>query len=96
VSEYIANPHLIRGYKYDIRVYACVTCLDPLRVSCAHQVYVYREGLIRFCSTKYSLNKENVTNKFAHLTNFSLNKHNPEYRNKNEELECGIQDVQLV
>ena len=32
VSEYIPNPHLIKGYKYDIRVYACVTCLDPLRV----------------------------------------------------------------
>lgn len=31
-SQYIANPHLIKGHKYDLRVYALVTCLDPLRV----------------------------------------------------------------
>jgi hypothetical protein len=28
-SQYIANVHLINGYKYDMRIYACVTCLDP-------------------------------------------------------------------
>ena len=31
-SQYITNPHLIKGHKYDLRVYALVTCLDPLRV----------------------------------------------------------------
>ena len=87
MSEYIADPHLIRGYKYDIRVYACVTCLDPLRV------YVFREGLIRFCSVKYNLSKENCKDKFSNLTNFSLNKHNPEYRNTSKELESGLEGV---
>jgi len=32
VSQYIANPHLIKGYKYDIRFYVLVTCVDPLKV----------------------------------------------------------------
>ena len=40
ISEYIANPHLIDGLKYDLRVYALVSSFDPLIV------YVYEEGLV--------------------------------------------------
>ena len=47
-SEYIDKPHLIDGYKYDLRVYACVTSFEPLRI------YVYPEGLTRICTEKYS------------------------------------------
>ena len=32
VSEYIANPHLINGLKYDLRLYVLVSCYDPLRI----------------------------------------------------------------
>ena len=48
ISEYIDKPHLIDGYKYDLRVYAIVTCFEPLRI------YVYPEGLTRICTEKYS------------------------------------------
>ena len=34
MSQYIANPHLIKGYKYDIRFYVLVTGVDPLKVGC--------------------------------------------------------------
>ena len=47
-SEYIDKPHLIDGYKYDLRVYAVVTCFEPLRI------YVYPEGLTRICTEKYN------------------------------------------
>ena len=48
ISEYISKPHLLNGYKYDLRLYVVVTGLDPLRV------YLHQEGLVRICTHKYS------------------------------------------
>jgi tubulin polyglutamylase TTLL4 len=31
ISKYVAKPHLLRGYKYDLRIYIVVTCFDPLK-----------------------------------------------------------------
>lgn len=59
-SQYISKVHLINGYKYDLRVYVIVTCMDPLRV------YVYKEGLVRFATEKYTLGKKKIKNTFAH------------------------------
>jgi hypothetical protein len=47
VSEYIANPLLLNGYKFDMRIYVVITCINPLRV------YIYEEGLARFATVKY-------------------------------------------
>ncbi|XP_067028366.1 probable tubulin polyglutamylase ttll-15 isoform X2 [Acropora muricata] len=48
VQEYIANPLLVDGRKFDIGVYTVLTSIDPLRV------YVYdREVLVRFCEKAY-------------------------------------------
>lgn len=55
-SQYIKHPHLINGHKYDLRVYVLITCADPLRV------FVYKEGLVRFASNVYKLNKETISN----------------------------------
>lgn len=41
VQRYIERPLTLDGYKFDLRVYVAVTCLDPLRV------YVYEDGLVR-------------------------------------------------
>ena len=62
------NPHLISGYKYDLRVYVLVTSFNPLKV------YMYTEGLVRFATEKYTLDHKNINQKFVHLTNFSINK----------------------
>ena len=72
ISRYISNPLLINGHKFDLRIYVVVTSFEPLRI------YVYKEGLARFASEQYS-NKVSKNNKFAHLTNYSVNKKNENY-----------------
>ena len=71
VQRYIANPLLIGGYKFDMRIYVAVPSFHPLTV------YVYQEGLVRFSTEKFDLGCLN--NVFAHLTNTSINKHSPHY-----------------
>ncbi|XP_046363320.2 probable beta-tubulin polyglutamylase [Haliotis rufescens] len=71
VQRYIANPLLISGYKFDMRIYVAVPSFHPL------SVYIYQEGIVRFSTEKFDLN--NINNVFAHLTNTSINKHSPSY-----------------
>lgn len=71
--KYIANPHLINGLKYDLRVYVLVTSFNPLKV------YMYNDGLVRFATEKYSNDPNQLTKKFIHLTNFSVNKKNTKF-----------------
>ena len=68
VCKYISNPLLINGCKFDLRIYVLVTCFDPLRV------YVFKEGLARFATHEYQQSSEGKTDKFMHLTNYSINK----------------------
>lgn len=77
VSRYIANPLLINGYKFDLRIYVAVTCMDPLRI------YIYKEGMARFATEVYDL--KNPRNRFVHLTNYSLNKYSPNFVDLNED-----------
>jgi len=79
ISRYITNPLLINSHKFDLRIYALVTCYEPLRV------YVYKEGLARFASESYS-SKINKNNRYMHLTNYSVNKKNENYlQNENQD-----------
>jgi hypothetical protein len=71
VSQYIANPYLINGYKFDIRIYVLVTSVSPLRI------YIYDEGLVRFATEKY--NTGNTDNRYIHLTNYAVNKLNKNF-----------------
>lgn len=48
-SKYLSNPHLMNGFKYDLRVYILVTAFCPLKV------YIYSDGLVRFATEKYSM-----------------------------------------
>jgi tubulin polyglutamylase TTLL4 len=73
VSKYISNPHIINGFKYDLRVYVCVTSFDPLRI------YIYNDGLVRFATEKYAVDKRNLKKRYVHLTNFSVNKRSEKF-----------------
>ena len=75
-QEYVASPFLIDGFKFDIRIYVLVTSCDPLRV------YLYEEGLARFCTRTYCApSEENAKQSIMHLTNYAINK-------KQENFQC--------
>lgn len=74
VQDYIHNPFLINGLKFDFRVYVLVTGCSPLRA------YIHEEGLTRFATEPYSVpEEENFTNSFMHLTNYAINKNSSKF-----------------
>ena len=51
-----------------MRLYLLVTGYTPLKI------YLFDNGLARFCSEKYDLNPEKMNDRYIHLTNYSINK----------------------
>jgi len=78
ITKYINNIDLINEKKYDLRLYILISGLKPLRI------YFYNEGLVRIASEKYSININNLGNKFVHLTNTDLNKLNKNFIHPND------------
>ncbi|XP_038077491.1 uncharacterized protein LOC119745300 isoform X1 [Patiria miniata] len=73
-QQYLAKPFLIDGFKVDLRVYVVVTSCDPLRV------YVYKDGLARFATVKYTEpTNNNLDDVYMHLTNYAINKHSSDF-----------------
>ena len=67
IQSYI-SPHLYNGIKFDLRLYLFVSTIKP------YTVYLYREGLSRFCTEPYvKPNADNLNDLFMHLTNTSVN-----------------------
>ena len=85
-SKYIANPHLINGLKYDLRVYVLVTSFNPLKV------YIYNDGLVRFATEKYTNDPARLSKKYVHLTNFSVNKKNANFIKNQDKVAKGGDD----
>jgi len=74
IQRYVDKPMLIKGYKFDLRVYVVVTSFDPLKV------YLNSEGLVRLATERYEQpTLENLTHRTMHLTNYSVNKHSDCY-----------------
>ena len=82
LSQYIDNPLLVDGFKFDLRVYVAVTSYDPLRI------YLFEDGLARFATQKYDASKAFLFDSFMHLTNYSLNKSSANY------VACDQEDVE--
>ena len=68
-QKYIERPLLIRGRKFDVRVWVFVTGVAPLRV------WMWREPYLRFCAEEYAL--DDVSNVFRHLSNNAVAAHSP-------------------
>lgn len=82
VQRYLHKPYLIEGSKFDLRIYVYVSSYNPLRV------YVFKDGLVRFASCKYSSATKTLGNRFMHLTNYSVNKNNAAYRSNDDRTQC--------
>ena len=71
VQRYVADPMLLGGFKFDLRIYVLVTSYHPLRV------WIYRDGLVRFATEGYDTAE--LGNLYSHLTNASINKFSASY-----------------
>jgi tubulin polyglutamylase TTLL2 len=67
VQEYIANPLLIRGTKWDMRIYVLIDQMSPMKL------HLYKEGIVRFSTDRYDTTC--LSNQYSHLTNSSINKY---------------------
>lgn len=70
-QKYIADPLLIGGKKFDLRLYVLVTSYHPLTV------YLNRSGFARFTHYRYDESKIGCTE--IHLTNVAIQKMTEEY-----------------
>ena len=90
ITKYLHNPHLIRGYKYDIRFHALISSIKPLKL------YMYDEGFLRIATEKFNLS---VNNKFSYLTNIYVNRNNTKkYKyplNENEIEESNLWNLEM-
>ena len=73
-QRYIANPFLMDGLKFDMRLYVLLYGVNPLRV------FLFKDGLIRLATEPYvKPTEENIDNLFMHLTNYAINKNNENF-----------------
>lgn len=63
VAQKYIRSHLIENTKFDLRIYVLVSSVEPF------EIFVYRDGLARFCSMK-----SNCNSIFARITNVTMNK----------------------
>ena len=73
-QRYIHRPFLIEGLKFDLRIYVLLAGCEPLKI------FLFHEGLARFATEAYiSPTPENIENVCMHLTNYAINKDNPNF-----------------
>ena len=72
---------MINNTKFDLRIYVLVSSVEPL------EIFVYRDGLARFCSLKSSCKSI-----FARITNVTMNK-NSSFCNHPDKISRLISDV---
>ena len=90
MQRYLKNPLLLNGFKFDLRIYVLVTSVNPL------EMFIYKEGFGRFSTVAYNLDPNDKANKYIHLTNVSINKHNEKnIENQNADAIAGGTKVSL-
>ncbi|EAN33094.1 Tubulin-tyrosine ligase family protein [Theileria parva strain Muguga] len=80
-QEYVSIPLLIRGKKFDIRLYLLLIGSGKCdKVSTSYpgiKGFIFKNSLVRFCTENYEYPSIiNSNNNFIHLTNYNINKAN--------------------
>lgn len=57
------------------------------------QVYLYREGFARFTNATFSLDKEDLSNAYIHLTNHAVQKKDADYDAAKSDLKWSIHSL---
>ncbi len=74
-QQYVDRPLLLDGgLKFDLRIYALVASVDPLRI------YLFDEGLARLATQPYAhpaAAPEHLGTAHMHLTNYAVNRNAP-------------------
>jgi hypothetical protein len=83
VQKYIESPLLYYGRKFDIRIWVLIDY--------NLNVFIFREGHLKTCSTEYSISSKN---KYAHITNYMLQKHNKDFQKFEEGNEVSFKEFQ--
>ena len=79
-QNYVPNPLLIDGKKFDLRIYVLITSCQPLRI------YLFRDGLVRLCTQDFvKPNPSNIDDKCMHLTNYAINKQSDQFEGSSDE-----------
>jgi tubulin polyglutamylase TTLL6/13 len=79
-QHYLDSPYLIKGLKFDLRIYVLLYGINPLKV------YLFEDGLARFATSPYRKPKRsNMKNMFMHLTNYSINKTSADFVHNQKE-----------
>eukprot|EP00730_Choanoeca_flexa_P013610 TRINITY_DN5516_c0_g1_i1.p1 TRINITY_DN5516_c0_g1~~TRINITY_DN5516_c0_g1_i1.p1 ORF type:complete len:819 (+),score=157.39 TRINITY_DN5516_c0_g1_i1:60-2516(+) len=74
VQEYLSQPYLVDGHKFDLRLYVLISSVDPLRM------FLFHDGLVRLSTKAYKApTAKNMSNTCMHLTNYSINKHSDDF-----------------
>ena len=88
IQRYITNPMLLNGYKFDLRIYVLVTSINPL------EAFIYKDGFARISTVPFTLDPEHLGNKYVHLTNSSIQRHNEESMQAGEDQSMGAHQRQ--
>ena len=93
-QEYIGDPLLIEGHKFDLRVYVLVLSVDPLRVM------LYDDGLVRICAVPYKKPSAKAVrdgfDRTAHLTNYAVNKKHADFEFNDDEDATGVGNKRTI
>jgi tubulin monoglycylase TTLL3/8 len=69
VQKYIEKPLLMNGRtKFDVRLWVLVTSWSPLTI------YVFHPFYLRLCSHEYSVDDDSLEDRYAHFSNYSIQK----------------------